>query len=753
MKQLEKGKYTCEQKITIIGLAMLFVMCILHAIPAGDCLDFVPVNGTFQNFNPIRRLLAGQIPGKDFYDYLGMGHLIIGSITTLLFGKDFKASLMAFSFLSILSLVLISLLISYSVFKKKHLSVFYTNVVLILLLTQHEIFLNLLTGTDEVKGALNVALEVGNSARYIRGMILPLSCGLLFFGYWCYQIVSLKKKNLEKYKRLVISCGIGFVAGSSFVWSNDFGISCWLCLSLMTFILIFSRTRKWKITVKYTLIELFSSFASVFIIAELFTLGHMPEWMQFTFGTGGYQKWYYYSDKSYYIYNVDFSYIMLVQASCCVIYLFKIYMERAKKEAVIRYGIPAFANMVSFCMANEYRILSGGFVREVALAVLFLTISSEVCNLIIEFTGKEKLQKLMVYGAFILGISWIGSEIQREVISLGHEEGTYVSEMGGYMISLADDLKAANNFLNGEKFFSTYASGQEVVEDKYQPSGVDYIIHVLGDKQREDYLKSFKTGDFKYAATMKETYTQYEYWIERANWFFYRELYNNWHPIYSNDYEKYWERNETGEDNIRGEFSVKIEDVNASAKKIIIDAGDETISGYADLYIDYAVKKNNSLHSKILISSLLQVSNVGTVYADEPWYEINFLRSSGGEYIPVPLVNGHGEILLNSLPEESTYLELYDFSCSTLYPVTFNYIGVNSIFEQEHTAILYVFNNKKNSDILKNSVGINIEGTIYNILDIVPEENVLSIVVDKNSKKIDSNGDLLSRKNYFYVVR
>ena len=95
---------------------------------------------------------------------------------------------------------------------------------------------------------------------------------------------------------------------------------------------------------------------------------------------------------------------------------------------------------------------------------------------------------------------------------------------------------------------------------------------------------------------MKETYTQYEYWIERANWFFYRELYNNWHPIYSNDYEKYWERNETGEDNIRGEFSVKIEDVNASAKKIIIDAGDETISGYADLYIDYAVKKNNSLY-------------------------------------------------------------------------------------------------------------------------------------------------------------
>ena len=69
------------------------------------------------------------------------------------------------------------------------------------------------------------------------------------------------------------------------------------------------------------------------------------------------------------------------------------------------------------------------------------------------------------------------------------------------------------------------------------------------------------------------------------------------------------------------------------------------------------------------------MSNVGTVYADEPWYEINFLRSSGGEYIPVPLVNGHGEILLNSLPEESTYLELYDFSCSTLYPVTFNYRG------------------------------------------------------------------------------
>ena len=124
------------------------------------------------------------------------------------------------------------------------------------------------------------------------------------------------------------------------------------------------------------------------------------------------------------------------------------------------------------------------------------------------------------------------------------KDGIAVEELGGNLTSLGEDLKATEEFLDENEFFATYASAQEVLNNTFQPSGTDYIIHVLGDSQREAYLNAFRTGSFKYAATIRETYTDWEYWVQRANWFFYRELYENWHPVYANSYELYWERNE-----------------------------------------------------------------------------------------------------------------------------------------------------------------------------------------------------------------
>ena len=66
--------------------ALLLAVCLVHAIEEGRYADFYPINGTFQNYNPVRRLLAGQAPFVDFQDYLGLGHLFAGALATLLLG-------------------------------------------------------------------------------------------------------------------------------------------------------------------------------------------------------------------------------------------------------------------------------------------------------------------------------------------------------------------------------------------------------------------------------------------------------------------------------------------------------------------------------------------------------------------------------------------------------------------------------------------------------------------------------------------
>lgn len=112
-------RITKEQFMFYGQIILLIAICVIHALASGHYANFMAVNGTFQNYNPVRRLLAGQIPYRDFQDYLGMGHLYTGAITTVLFGGDYQGSLMAFSFLSILGFALLGVVLGMSIFQKR----------------------------------------------------------------------------------------------------------------------------------------------------------------------------------------------------------------------------------------------------------------------------------------------------------------------------------------------------------------------------------------------------------------------------------------------------------------------------------------------------------------------------------------------------------------------------------------------------------------------------------------------------------
>lgn len=160
--------------VLVVCSVITLLICLLHALYAGCYSDFSPINGTFQNFNPIRRLLSRQIPYQDFIDYLGLGHLYLGSLMTFIFGGDYQSSLIAFRFLSIFSLASIFLSLGYAISQRYIVSVTFTNIVLVAL-TITLPFVHSIGITNELTNALNLAFRVGNSARYVRGMILPLT--------------------------------------------------------------------------------------------------------------------------------------------------------------------------------------------------------------------------------------------------------------------------------------------------------------------------------------------------------------------------------------------------------------------------------------------------------------------------------------------------------------------------------------------------------------------------------------------------
>ena len=59
----------------VLVLAVLAGLAAVHGLEANYDASYEIMNGDFQNYNPVRHLLAGQTPYKDFTVYLGAGEL------------------------------------------------------------------------------------------------------------------------------------------------------------------------------------------------------------------------------------------------------------------------------------------------------------------------------------------------------------------------------------------------------------------------------------------------------------------------------------------------------------------------------------------------------------------------------------------------------------------------------------------------------------------------------------------------------
>lgn len=345
------------------------------------------------------------------------------------------------------------------------------------------------------------------------------------------------------------------------------------------------------------------------------------------------------------------------------------FVSKGTLESCIRYGALALLNMTCFCVINEYKLLSGGILYEVAFSVLFMNIIVEIIYLFRKIELSKVFARKSVLVSLIVSIAWISSTVGGDEFHfafLEEKEGAYFAELGGYNNTLQSDLIRAKSFLQNNQFFATYASAQEVVNNTFQPSGTDYIIHVLGDKERQKYLDSFENGNFKYAATIRENYTEWETWAIRANQFFYRELYKNWKPVYANTYEVYWEKNPESTNNIlTNGYDLNVTEVDSNTSKITITS-DHEINGIADVYIDYELQGNGTRSSKLLLHPELSVSNT-LKDSGELELDFNTLRPKSAEYIPVRIVNGYGEVELQAKPTKSTKLVLNDVNCKEIF--------------------------------------------------------------------------------------
>lgn len=760
-------KKIIQSRISVYCLLfmMILTICVLRSVVYDA--DFIPTNGTFQNYNPVRRLLDGQTPYVDFSLYLGFGHLYLGSITTLLFGGRYTDSVMAFRFLTYFFTSLFVVILGKSILKTpKKLFIFALLSTVFLSLIDSPVHLPSLRGTVPY---INSMLSVGNSARIIRGFAPAFCVIILLVGYYVLKKLTLFNTLSDTLKSQLLIIGYSFVGAIAFIFSNDYGISAWLCLFVSLLIVAFSRNKTVGKTLIYGLEYIGISITGILLLATLFTKGNPQSWFTNIFGIGSFQTFYFLSPKSYHIYNLDFSFTTIIQLIVSIVYFVLIYINRGTLYSVKRYGIPAFLNLTSFCAVNEYKLLSGSYLHEVSTIVLFTTLLLETINFIIivilrhsnvikcKTTGYAKMKTIAIVLSIVIGISWcvcLNYFNYCKLMKINDEHGdSYIESLGGFFPEKSDDLVSAADFLGEKKVWSTYASAVECMTNQYQPSGYDYIIHALGEKSRNEYLSEFQSKDFTYAATITpEGATAYYYWINSANWFFTKELYKNWHPVFGNSYEIFWAKNTDKENYIIDSHNISVEckKENESEFKIIL-RGASDINGIADVSLSYTSQKNSS---PFLWFSHIRVLDTNPVQLYEgKLMDFNLPEKGNAINIPINIINGYGEITVSSEPEDETFLNISDVKCNEIYAVEYNFAYVLSINKHENNdnCIIEIENSSILQRIQTPIKYLKIGSKKVKVEQItVDDRNKSLLLVVKSSQKYVKS--LLGKNNYVEIL-
>lgn len=653
---LKKRVFGCDlvHNPVLYAMSIIVVLFIyfLVAYRSNMNLDYIATNGTFQNYNFIRRFLNGQIPFVDFPVYLGSGHLITTSIVTFLCGNNYAASVLAYNFVSSLCLVIYCYSFGIVYFKRNW--VVPSTIAIAIRMIPSWISDNMLKG--------------GNSARPIRGSIVPL----VILIYILVSIFFEKHKDWSEKKQFyshVILFSV--LSGLSFVWGNDYGVVSFVALLCLVLFFVIVRYKSFIRTVVSGLIMLGGSSVTILLFSIIITRGHPLSWFKTNFLSADYQGWYYENPLNHtlYYYQVDLSVPVII----CTVFLLVFLVLLIRKidwENVRRYGTVLFALLACFGTCQEYRLFSLKdpsyemflMCTIVVFVLFFLVYMASV------FLSKKKVEigentsriLCCVWTVFVV----LSVLINFLYINTDNPYRKYYPELGGYLEDCSSDLDISYELVAGRRIFSTYASAIEVATDQYQPSGYDYIIHVLTDDSREQYLKSFNSGDFEVVSTVNPNYTMYGDWVRNANWFFYREVYSGWHYIGSNSYSDYWERGVEQDSVYEGNIKVELYEENDSEVYLIVVAEDKTVNGIADVYVDYEsdlkVGESGFLLHRIIIGACDHNAS------DKQLHEWS-LRQKNKEYIPVTIKDGVGYVSLESHPVDITMIKINEVSCDRIF--------------------------------------------------------------------------------------
>ena len=643
-------------------------------------IDYDIMNGDFQNYNPVRHLLAGQAPYADFTVYLGAGELYGVAAVLLVIGNSFANSMFAAEFLTWFCFELLVLAACRALFVTGRGARAASAAVsaVCFLAVQGAAF----PGASWLSGLLEYAASSGNSARMIRSGALSaavLAIGALL-AFWRRHPAQTGAGGLRRLLPPGPALAVPFAAGALFVWSNDMGAAMYISVALAYGLFLLRRYRTDIKTIALRVAQyVLVSGVGLGVSVTLVSWGHPFAWLRQTRGASAYQAWYYGSEpesKLYYLSQLELDWSFWVMLALAVLAAVWLFAAKRDEDAVRAGGLFALTlgmalwNLL-YCLLSSARNGPDGGARALLAVLVPAALLAGMGRLANRWQALAQRLPRLLPGALagVLGaavFAW-GLAGQLQARQAGRGEGyTNVPALGGWLGDQAARLETEQTVLAGRRVWSTYASALEAMTGQLQPSGTDYIIHVLGDRQRVDYLQQFQAAaDFDLAQTPSYKVSSFERWSRNANWWFYRELYRYWQPVGTTyacgGMHIFWQKN--GVDNDQNEpCTVTLEQLAPNAVTLTVTTADPAYKGVADVTLDYDFAVAGDFLLRGGVDSFLHVSadtekRLCEAAGREGTYCDWFLPTDRGTYdIPVTIENGTGSVTLTALPGDAATL-------------------------------------------------------------------------------------------------
>ena len=537
--------------VSIIFLITFLFWLVIVSLYNGTHMDSFGANGTFQLYNPLRRLSAGQTIGLGFPFFHGIGLPLLHFPFFKILGSNVFAAETVKWLISPLLFLSSSFIFFYAFFGK-----FKESIISLALLT-----IAALSWID--------VIWPGNSLLGARGTFPVLIAAALIWK--THRLIKIKHYSIPANEVAAL-----VLLGLSLLFGTEQGIAAIIAYALLNFVIII-RNRSENFLQNTVILALKGLFIIViaFLSYIILTKGHPLTAIKYAFiDVPTDQGWYFGTDPQCFLkwnnllpelftYKMRFMWATIVIGAASIyIFIKKLKQDNLKKPLfyMLGYGLIVFIiSTTGYYAPSSQLIPLQRMMALIFISLAVLLIFSERTwryknirtpkhrNLLIGLIFSMTITILAPLTVTYLKISAITTNY--DVISvlkqakLARHSDDYFASSIGWKESIDTFRPHINPDLT---IWSLYGSVYDTTfGNQLNPSagGEDYIIHALGNERRASYEKEFIATKPHYVITLKPSYFTFEEWLWINHWNIYKQIFTNYTLISENASHYLWEIN------------------------------------------------------------------------------------------------------------------------------------------------------------------------------------------------------------------